>query len=187
MGRPVEDLQSSAARLIVHAPPPSRQEWRAPLTRAKKYSRCTRKTVPLARRIFLKRRLIHALKRAWDFHAGCASGGTVQVMCRYLTHQYPQHFACLSCLVAFKGDRFGGDTDGSRRCPSCAAPALAMGRDFKPPRKQATTQWRKLELLVGAGVRFDSCGCGGPGKRPRTLADAKREDSDRRRAAQSRV
>lgn len=48
MGRPVEDLQSGAARLIVHAPTPSRQEWRAPLTRAKKYSRDTRRTVPLA-------------------------------------------------------------------------------------------------------------------------------------------
>jgi len=50
---------------------------------------------------------------------------------------------------------------------------LDLGRDFAAPRKKADAQWRKLEILVAAGLRFDSCGCAGPGARPRTLGEAR--------------
>ena len=92
-------------------------------------------------------------------------------MCRYSDHQYPEHFVCVSCRVSCKGEF---DQPGAeRRCPHCAVPMIAMGLDFKAPRKDATLQWRKLALLVADGVRFSSCGCGGPGPRPRTFAAAK--------------
>lgn len=55
-----------------------------------------------------------------------------------------------------------------------------VGRDFKAPRRANTAQWRKIEMLVEAGIEFDSCGCSGPGYRPRTLSDAKTEMKQRR-------
>jgi hypothetical protein len=59
-----------------------------------------------------------------------------------------------------------------------------MGRDFHPPRRANLTQWRKIELLVQANLLFHSCGCSGPGARPRSLADAtsqlRRRRSDRK-------
>jgi hypothetical protein len=48
-----------------------------------------------------------------------------------------------------------------------------LGRDLKAPRRNDIGQWRKIALLWRHGIRFDSCGCGGPGWRPRTLAEAK--------------
>jgi len=48
-----------------------------------------------------------------------------------------------------------------------------FGHDFQPPRKSEDLQWKKLELLASQGVRFDSCGCTGPGYKPKTFAEAK--------------
>lgn len=56
-----------------------------------------------------------------------------------------------------------------------------LGRDFQPPRRADFAQWEKVRLLVAAGITFDSCGCTGPGPRPRTLADAKSELGLRRK------
>lgn len=80
-----------------------------------------------------------------------------------------------------------------------------LGRDFHAPRHADVREWRKVALLVDAcavaGARavdplarkwrlFDSCGCNGPGPRPRTLADAQtqlgRRRSDRRAPAVKR-
>lgn len=90
-------------------------------------------------------------------------------MCRYAIHpNYRTHFACFSCRKAWKAYE-------AEVCPSCAGPAIRMGNDFHAPRKGNVNQWRKLELLHAQGVHFESrCGCDGPGRRPRTLADAKR-------------
>jgi len=50
----------------------------------------------------------------------------------------------------------------------------AMGMDFKIPPRNNDRQWRKVALLVEAGIRVQSgCGCSGPGHIPRTLLDAK--------------
>ncbi|MCL4683107.1 MAG: hypothetical protein KJZ92_17800 [Rhodocyclaceae bacterium] len=46
-----------------------------------------------------------------------------------------------------------------------------MGLDFHRPRKSDDREWRKIEALVARGVHFSSCGCSGPGFRPRRLAD----------------
>lgn len=89
-------------------------------------------------------------------------------MCRYVDHDYRTHYACLACRHSAK---FAPGV--APRCPSCSAPMVDLGRDFAAPRKSATAQWRKLGILVAAGVRFESCGCSGPGPRPRTLGEAR--------------
>jgi hypothetical protein len=81
-------------------------------------------------------------------------------MCRYGFHVYKRHMACFSCRVAVK-DR--------ERCPHCGQPLVDMGLDFKAPKKTDIKQWRKLELLHLNDIHFYSCGCGGPGYRPRRL------------------
>jgi Ser/Thr protein kinase RdoA (MazF antagonist) len=93
-------------------------------------------------------------------------------MCRYAIHNYPEHYACFDCRVAVKG-AFDQSSETQRRCGRCGGTMTAMGRDFAAPRRLAKNQWRKLEILVGEGVNFASCGCQGPGWRPRTLAEAK--------------
>lgn len=91
-------------------------------------------------------------------------------MCRYAMNPYKTHWACPPCR------RTGKHPDWvSPRCPACDRPMADLGRDFHAPRRRDAGQWRKVELLVAAGIRFASCGCTGPGGRPRTLADAKRE------------
>ena len=90
-------------------------------------------------------------------------------MCRYSDHDYPQHFLCLPCKKSFKGDF---DSSVDRRCPGCGALAIRVGRDFKAPRKTASTQWRKIAVLLASGVSFDSCGCGDHSFSPKTLAQA---------------
>jgi predicted RNA-binding Zn-ribbon protein involved in translation (DUF1610 family) len=101
-------------------------------------------------------------------------------MCRYGFGSVKTHRVCLPCRRSLKQS-----TGSTAPCPECGGELVNMGRDFKAPRRSNARQWRKLELLVAAGRRavdpryrtdgplFDSCGCTGPGPRPRTLADAK--------------
>lgn len=88
-------------------------------------------------------------------------------MCRYSEHEYKTHWVCIT-------DRHVAKSRNQRTCPFCQKLMADFGKDFKAPRKQSHNQWRKLELLVKSGMLFDSCGCNGPGRRPKTLADAKR-------------
>ena len=46
-----------------------------------------------------------------------------------------------------------------------------MGLDFKPPSQTKKKEWSVLEGLWTIGETFHSCGCGGPGYRPRTPRD----------------
>lgn len=88
-------------------------------------------------------------------------------MCRYSGNRYRDHHVCFKCRVAFK---HWGHSDG-RPCPTCRSPMVCLGMDFHRPAKGNVKEWRKLEELVAAGVRFQSCGCGGPGFRPQRLAE----------------
>lgn len=111
-------------------------------------------------------------------------------MCRYAFSGYRTHFACLDDRRAAKHP-----AGAAPRCPDCGQPMVELGRDFHAPRRADRRQWRKVAMLVRAGVRavdplrrggplFDSCGCTGPGPRPAGLADAKtllrQRRSDRR-------
>lgn len=102
-------------------------------------------------------------------------------MCRYSEHPCMSHYACLPCRHTAKHPLEAAES--GPHCPLCRAPMTNLGRDFKAPRRADNNQWRKVALLVEAGITFDSCGCTGPGYRPRTLADAKADLRDAHRPA----
>ena len=90
-------------------------------------------------------------------------------MCRYASHPAKTHWVCLPCRESKKDSRW-------RPPPVCRSghEMTDAGRDFKPPRRWSDQQWRKLALIMRPRL-FDSCGCTGPGWRPKTLGEAKRE------------
>ena len=134
-------------------------------------------------------------------------------MCRYgMYGPYKFHYACFTCRKMFRQvnsyDRelyaaFDAEMVGSeaqRRlhvekrvclCPQCRQPMHNMGFDFKAPRQTDIKQWRKVELLHAHGYAYHSCGCSGPGYRPKTLKEVPAflaEEAERRQqhARQSR-
>lgn len=97
-------------------------------------------------------------------------------MCRYGYQQYSCHWACFSCRKSFKGFSawMGTNTHGIIRiCPECGGPLYDLGQDFKTPRKESKNQWKKIKLLFEKGITFHSCGCNGPGYRPKTYSEVK--------------
>jgi hypothetical protein len=97
-------------------------------------------------------------------------------MCRYMFGRYRTHWVCLADRRCFKA------TWQAPICADCDQPMIDVGKDFHAPRRTNLTQWRKVALLVQNGLLFDSCGCTGPGPRPRTLADASTQFGRRRSA-----
>ena len=95
-------------------------------------------------------------------------------MCRYGFGHYKPHFACFACRKGWKRRRRDDiDPDGDEhpaRCPECGAPMAEMGIDFQAPPRGKVRAWRVLETLWEVGETFHSCGCGGPGYRPRDPA-----------------
>ena len=101
-------------------------------------------------------------------------------MCRYAFHDYKEPFACFDCRKVFKQTTRWGLPEserplpGERRlivCPQCGQPMADMGKDFHAPRSRNVKQWEKVRALYSAGFSFDSCGCCGPGARPKTLRE----------------
>jgi hypothetical protein len=91
-------------------------------------------------------------------------------MCRYhKIYPYKTHFACLDCRLTFKEYDFI-----KKICPNCGKDMVDMGFDFQAPRKESVQQWKKLKLLHLHKVHFHSCGCTGPGYRPKNYQEAKR-------------
>jgi hypothetical protein len=110
-------------------------------------------------------------------------------MCRYAMKFYKTHWVCTTCCVSFKHQPdysmdptvavlIGLDPEpmAPRRCPHCQRPMIDAGRDFKPPRKRDKSGWATVISLLAQGVRYSSCGCNGPGYRPRTKAALRRWD-----------
>jgi hypothetical protein len=96
-------------------------------------------------------------------------------MCRYaLNGPYRDHYACFACRKSFKWPH-DPDVDPSTLpapiCPQCRGPVEAMGLDFKAPPMDDGKQWQKVRILADHGIRYASCGCGGPGPRPELLRD----------------
>jgi DNA-directed RNA polymerase subunit RPC12/RpoP len=92
-------------------------------------------------------------------------------MCRYAFKKYKPHYACLRCHKSFKR-RLKEDVDpeGKDRpaqCPQCGLLLADMGLDFKPPPVSKAAAWNTVEALWVIGETFHSCGCNGPGFRPR--------------------
>jgi hypothetical protein len=110
-------------------------------------------------------------------------------MCRYAFKNYKLHYACFDCRKTFKQpfrlepnfkitsrgkvQQTGGIIVpvGSEQCPECKKPMQQMGRDFKAPKQNNIKQWEKVRQLANAGFRYFSCGCDGPGTRPRHLRE----------------
>lgn len=99
-------------------------------------------------------------------------------MCRYgMYGPYKQSYACFHCRTSVKWPRDAHRppppeaTPAAVKCARCGEPMALMGRDFHAPRQRDVRQWRKVELLLRHGYRYNSCGCGGPGYRPRTLSE----------------
>lgn len=100
-------------------------------------------------------------------------------MCRYSTFEtnYRPVMICLDCQIGWKGQPTGMWSNpkwqSSNKCGRCGNDGINMGFDFHTPRKNNKNQWRKIKLMLENNEPFHSCGCNGPGLKPRTLADAK--------------
>lgn len=62
-----------------------------------------------------------------------------------------------------------------------------MGLDFKAPRQDDVAQWKKVEILYRNGYAYHSCGCGGPGERPRRLQDVDQFLKDNRKLSKGEM
>lgn len=100
-------------------------------------------------------------------------------MCRYAMYgPYKSHYACFDCRKGFKWPLDAHQMPAPDaapedvKCPQCGEPMSSMGLDFKPPRQRNKRQWTKVRILFERGYDYRSCGCDGPGYRPRTLAEA---------------
>lgn len=96
-------------------------------------------------------------------------------MCRYAHHQYKPHYACFQCRKTFKRQLLSDITGNSKsawqnyeaKCPQCGAFMVSMGMDFEAPPQNDLKKWKMMEGLYMLGETFHSCGCSGPGYRPR--------------------
>jgi hypothetical protein len=50
---------------------------------------------------------------------------------------------------------------------------INAGFDLAVPRRTDKGAWKALEAVLRAGLTFHSCGCGGPGYRPRASAEVR--------------
>jgi hypothetical protein len=97
-------------------------------------------------------------------------------MCRYAIHDdYKAHYACFACRKAFKrrnkADVNPAGPERPARCPQCGLLMANLGLDFQPPPRTAEKEWAVVASLWTVGITFHSCGCGGPGYRPRNSKD----------------
>lgn len=101
-------------------------------------------------------------------------------MCRYGEASYKEPFACFDCRKSFKQMSYFEIPEHQRPthrherivlCPQCGCVMADIGHDFKAPPMRDLRQWEKVRLLFEGGATFHSCGCGGPGYRPKKLSE----------------
>jgi hypothetical protein len=80
--------------------------------------------------------------------------------------------ACFHCRKSFKRDK--PDWESGPKCPDCGRVTNVMGRYFRAPSARATKQWRKVEMLYQAGIRFSGTQSGELGQFPDTLLEARK-------------
>jgi hypothetical protein len=85
--------------------------------------------------------------------------------------RYLISYFCLDCRKVFKRQCVPGNT--AFKCPHCSGIANNVGRKFKAPRRTNEEQWKKVELLLASGFRFNTIYEKGVAIRyPETLKDA---------------
>ncbi|MGP4109524.1 hypothetical protein ACTWP5_01230 [Streptomyces sp. 4N509B] len=90
-------------------------------------------------------------------------------MCRYATGPN-SHYVCLPCRSAFKRSP---RPEREHPCPRCGRPMTDAGFDLAMPRRRDDAGWRTLAAVLRSGLTFHSCGCEGPGFRPRSWAEVR--------------
>jgi len=104
-------------------------------------------------------------------------------MCRYAFSNYKTSWACIPCRhVAQYPHPSVLPQARWPVCPLCREPMLHAGRDFQAPRKGNRSEWNAVAAVLNSGNDYDSCGCTGPGWRPRTKAELRRAEQERRAA-----
>src|SRR5690348_10942820 len=63
-------------------------------------------------------------------------------------------YVCVQYRKVFKRQYVPGDA--ASRCPHCASTAHNVGRKFKAPKRSDEAQWKKVELLLASGFRFNT-------------------------------
>jgi len=76
--------------------------------------------------------------------------------------------ACFRCRCSFKLKWTYSD-QREAPCPNCRRPLAWMGRRFRAPKRSDIRQWKKVEALWNAGIRFSICN--GPDRMPETLGE----------------
>jgi hypothetical protein len=84
--------------------------------------------------------------------------------------EYLLQCACFHCRKSFK--RHTSSTSRPK-CPDCGRASNVMGRYFRAPSTRATNQWRKVEMLYLAGIRFSGNQAWELGQFPDTLLEAR--------------
>jgi DNA-directed RNA polymerase subunit RPC12/RpoP len=97
-------------------------------------------------------------------------------MCRYAVKPYKTSYVCVPCRHVAQSHY---DKVTTMRCPRCRADLVHVGRDFQAPRKGNKSGWDAVATVLAAGKTYDSCGCNGPGYRPRTMAQVRQDATER--------
>ena len=98
-------------------------------------------------------------------------------MCRYalIGREYLTSYACIPCRHVAQFPAPFLDRPTAYRCPQCQSSLTHMGRDFQAPRKRNASGWVAVAAVIAQGKNYDSCGCNGPGPRPRTSAEVRQQ------------
>ena len=75
-------------------------------------------------------------------------------------HSRNLHFVCLKCRKMFNQPPSHRRLDRPHKavqasCPECGMEMTNAGHNFKPPRRNNIKQWRKVELLLQRGYKWD--------------------------------
>lgn len=82
-------------------------------------------------------------------------------MCRYTQNYYTGKSVCLTCKTACRTDV----------CVKCKNATVWVGKDFATPKKSDKQGWEAVRATLLAGYNYDSCGCTGPGWRPKNRSE----------------
>ncbi|MDT0628495.1 hypothetical protein [Alteromonas sp. W364] len=75
---------------------------------------------------------------------------------KVLGPDYAMAFACFTCKTSIMRhfDASPCDYPRAAKCPVCNSKTINLGRNFKPPKKSDTAQWKKVKYLVEHGFIF---------------------------------